>query len=99
MILEMAQFEIKPGNEEAFEAAVTQAQPLFLGSKGCRGIRLKRSVESPARYRLLIEWDTLEDHTVGFRGSENFVQWRALIQNHLAGTPEVEHFSEALHQS
>jgi heme-degrading monooxygenase HmoA len=99
MILEMAQFEIKSGSEEAFEAAVAQAQPLFLGSKGCRGVQLKRSVESPARYRLLIEWNTLEDHTIGFRGSENFVQWRALIQDHLADKPEVEHFSEALNKS
>ena len=99
MILEMAQFEIKPGSEEAFEAAVAQAQPLFLSSNGCRGVQLKRSVEAPSRYRLLIEWDTLEDHTVTFRGSENFVQWRALIQDHLAGKPEVEHFTEALNKS
>jgi heme-degrading monooxygenase HmoA len=99
MILEMAQFEIKPGSEEAFEAAVVQAQPLFLTSKGCKGVRLKRSVESPTRYRLLIEWNTLEDHTVSFRGSENFVQWRALIQDLFVGKPEVEHFTEALYKS
>jgi heme-degrading monooxygenase HmoA len=96
MILEMAQFEIKPGSEEAFEAAVVEAQPLFLSSKGCKGVRLKKSVESPSRYRLLIKWNTLEDHTVTFRGSENFLQWRALIQDYLADKPEVEHFIEAL---
>lgn len=99
MILEMAQFDIKPGNEAAFEAAVAKAQPLFLSSSGCLGVRLKRSIESPSRYRLLIEWNTLEDHTVGFRGSENFVQWRALIQDHLADKPEVEHFTDVLNKS
>ena len=96
MILEIAQFEIKPGSEEAFEAAVAQAEPLFRHSQGCLGVRLKRSVELPSRYRLLIEWNTLEDHTVAFRGSENFVRWRALIQDCLAGAPVVEHFAEAL---
>ena len=96
MILETAELTIAPGHETAFEAAVREAVPLFLGSRGCRGVRLHRVVETPGLYRLLVDWATLEDHTVHFRGSEAFTRWRALVSPHFAGAPAVTHSEEVL---
>ena len=66
MFWEIAQIEVKPGEEAAFEAGVEQAVPLFQRAKGCHGVQLHRSVEIPTRYRLLVQWQTVEDHTVHF---------------------------------
>lgn len=94
VILETAEISVLPGREAAFEAAVREAVPLFLGAKGCRGVRLHRVVEAPGLYRLLVDWDTLEDHTVGFRGSDAFARWRALASPHFAAAPVVIHSEE-----
>jgi heme-degrading monooxygenase HmoA len=91
MITEIAQIEVKPGSEKEFEAAVAKAKPLFLRAKGGRGIELHRSIEKPTRYRLLAKWDTVENHTVDFRGSEDFQAWRGLVGQYFANPPEVEH--------
>lgn len=91
MILEIAQFAIKPGLEAEFEAAVAKAGPLFKGSKGCKSLELRRSIESPNRYVLFVGWETLENHTVDFRGSENFTAWRQLVSHCFDGPPQVEH--------
>ena len=72
MVLEDPQFEITPGLEEAFEAGVKQAVPLFQRAKGCISLELGRSVEKPTRYRLFVQWEMLENHTVNFRESANF---------------------------
>jgi quinol monooxygenase YgiN len=94
MILEICQIDVKPGTEAEFEAGVAKAKPLFLGSKGCHGLELRRSIEKPGRYRLLIQWETLENHTVDFRGSENFQEWRRLVSHCFENPPEVEHTTE-----
>ena len=91
MILEIGQIDVKPGMESAFEAAVAEAVPLFKQSKGCRSMRLTRSIELPSRFRILVEWETLENHTVDFRGSENFTKWRALVSPYFEAPPNVEH--------
>lgn len=91
MYWEIAQIDVKPGEEAAFEAAVTKAVPLIRKSQGCRGLQLQRSVEIPTRYRLIIDWNTVEDHTVHFRGSEAFKEWRRLAGGHFATPPVVEH--------
>ena len=91
MILETAELSVAPGQEASFEEAVTRALPLFAGSQGCEGLSLHRVIETPGLYRLLVRWTTLEDHTVGFRGSEAFQSWRALVMPHLAGPPSVTH--------
>ena len=96
MITEIAQIEVKPGTEKDFEAAVAKARPLFLRAKGGRGIELHRSIEKPTRYRLLAKWDTLENHTVDFRGSEDFQAWRGLVGQYFASPPEVEHTETVL---
>jgi len=96
MITEIAQIDVKPGTETDFEAAVAKARPLFLRAKGGKGFELHKSIEKPSRYRLMAKWDTLENHTVDFRGSEDFTAWRALVGQYFAAPPEVEHTETVL---
>ena len=96
MVLEIAQVDIKPGQEAEFEAGVAKAAPLFKRAKGCKSLSLQRSVEKPSRYRLFIGWDTVENHTVDFRGSEDFTAWRGLVGQYFAAPPEVEHTETVL---
>ena len=70
MIMEIAQIEVAPGMEDQFEAGVRAARPIFNRAKGCSAMMLTRSHEHPQRYRLLVRWETLENHTVDFRGSD-----------------------------
>jgi heme-degrading monooxygenase HmoA len=93
MILEFAQLAVHPGQEEQFEAVFPTAISVLGTSKGYVSHVLQRSIETPSRYALLIQWETLEDHTVGFRGSPAFTQWRGHIGPFLAGPPVVEHFA------
>ena len=96
MITEIAQIDVKPGTEKDFEAAVAKARPLFLRAKGGKGFELHKSVEKPSRYRLMAKWDTLENHTVDFRGSPDFQEWRKLVGHCFASPPEVEHVREVV---
>ncbi len=96
MVTEIAQIDVKPGMEAEFEAGVAKAAPLFQRAKGCRALELQRSVEKPSRYRLFVQWETLEDHTVAFRGSDDFQEWRRLVGHCFERPPEVEHTVEAL---
>ncbi len=96
MFLEIAQVDIKPGLESEFEAGVAKAAPYFQRAKGCRAMSLQRSVENPSRYRLFLTWETVENHTVDFRGSENFTEWRGLVGQYFAAPPEVEHTETVL---
>ncbi len=91
MITEIAQIEIKPGCEADFEAAVGKARTTFGHAKGFNGFELHRSLEKPQRYRLMVKWETLENHTVDFRGSTLFSEWRGLVGPFFAAPPEVEH--------
>ena len=94
MILEHADFTITPGREAEFDAAIVRGVSQVISqAKGFRGWRVRRGVESPQRYVLTILWDTLEDHTEGFRGSPLFTQWRELVGPFFAQPPVVEHFS------
>jgi heme-degrading monooxygenase HmoA len=91
MIFEIAEIEVKAGEEGAFEAAVAKAVPLFKRSKGCHGLELRRSIEEPFKYRLVVKWETLEDHVVHFRGAEEFQEWRKLVGPYFAAAPVVGH--------
>ncbi|MDI3509944.1 MAG: hypothetical protein PWQ61_709 [Betaproteobacteria bacterium] len=92
MILEHADIRIDPARAADFEAAILQGvQTVISQAKGFRGFKVNRSIESPGRYLLMIYWDTLEDHTVGFRGSDAFTQWRAIVGPFFAQPPVVEH--------
>ena len=92
MILEQAVFAITPGSEGEFEAALEQAKELVAQTRGFRSLQLRRGVEQPTSYLLLIEWETLEDHMVGFRESDRFPRWRELIGSYFASPPVVQHF-------
>lgn len=93
MILELADIRIHPGQNAAFEEAIQRALATVVSqAKGFRGFKVNCGIESPQRYVLQIFWETLEDHTVGFRGSEQFAQWRAIVGPFFAGPPAVEHF-------
>jgi heme-degrading monooxygenase HmoA len=96
MIIEIAQIDIKAGQEGEFESGVAKAAPLFKRAKGCKSLSLQRSVEKPSRYRLFICWETVENHTVDFRGSADYQEWRKLVGHLFASPPEVEHVQEAL---
>jgi heme-degrading monooxygenase HmoA len=96
MILEIAQIAVKAGMEAEFEANVTKAEALFRRAKGCVSMKLTRSIEMPNRYRLLVGWETLENHTVDFRGSDDFQSWRGLVSHCFDSAPEVEHAATVL---
>jgi len=91
MIKELAEIDIRPGLETAFEEAAAVARDLFLGSKGCIAFRLHRSMEQPSRYRLFVEWETIEDHMIEFRNSAAFLEWRKLCGPYFLCPPRVEH--------
>ncbi|MGA2961778.1 MAG: antibiotic biosynthesis monooxygenase [Candidatus Korobacteraceae bacterium] len=96
MIFEMAQLEIKPGTESAFENGVAQAAPLFKRARGCHGVQLLKSIEQPLRYTLMVTWETLDDHVVHFRESQDFQEWRRLVGGFFASPPQVGHVQVAV---
>jgi len=96
MIYELAEFEIKDGMGAAFEAAVAGAVPLFQRAKGCKSMRLDRVIERANTYHLVIAWETLENHTVDFRGSDDFQAWRGMVGPFFASPPSVEHTSNVV---
>jgi heme-degrading monooxygenase HmoA len=93
VITEHALLPVIPGQEEQFEAAFQQARPIIASMPGFVSLSLSRSIESPGTYLLLVEWDKLEDHTMGFRGSPEYQQWRSLLHHFYEPFPVVEHFS------
>jgi heme-degrading monooxygenase HmoA len=94
MILEVADIRIRPGEQVAFEAAIRRGtEEVIAKARGFCGYRVNRSLESPDRYLLMIFWDTLENHTVDFRGSSAFADWRAIVGPYFAQPPQVEHFT------
>jgi heme-degrading monooxygenase HmoA len=94
MILEIADIRITPGTQAEFEQAAHDGiQTVIAKSHGFRGYQVRHSIESPDRYVLLLEWETLEDHTVGFRNSEAYGQWRGMVSRFFAQPPFVEHFT------
>ncbi len=96
MILEIAQIDVKPGMEINFETGVKIAAPIFKRAKGCKGMALQRSHEKPSRYRLVVQWETIENHTKDFRESADFQEWRKLVGDCFASPPEVEHVREVV---
>jgi heme-degrading monooxygenase HmoA len=93
MILEIADIRIHPGQNADFEAAIARgAGSVIAQAKGFHGYKVNRSMETPERYVPQIFWATLEDHTVGFRQSPAFTEWRAIVGPFFAEPPHVEHF-------
>lgn len=92
MIVEHGVLPIRPGREAEFEAAFAKARPLISAQPGFLGISMSRSIESPSLYLLLVQWETVEAHTEGFRKSPEFAQWRQLLHEFYESPPMIEHF-------
>ena len=94
MILEVAMLDVRPGEEDAFEFAFAEASTIIASMPGYIRHSLQRRIEPPVRYVLLVEWEALEDHTIGFRGSPEYQQWKALLHHFYDPFPVVEHFEQ-----
>ena len=92
MILETAILDVTPGLEAEFESAFVQASPIIASMDGYLSHQLQRCIEASNRYLLLVEWETLEAHTVGFRGSPQYQEWKKLLHHFYAPFPIVEHY-------
>ncbi len=93
MILELADIRIQPGQQAAFDEAIQRAiSTVASKARGFQGFKVNKGIENPERYVLQIFWDTLENHTVDFRGSPAFAEWRAIVGPFFAAPPVVEHF-------
>jgi heme-degrading monooxygenase HmoA len=95
MVLEVALINVVPGREDEFLAAYAKARPVLAGTDGCRSIRMTRGIETPSRFVLLVEWDSVDAHLDNFRATERFTTWRGLIGPYFDGAPTVEHFTDA----
>ncbi len=94
MILEIADIRIPPGKQAEFDAAIQHGiKTVVSAAKGFRGFEVRKGIETPERYVLMIEWETLENHTVDFRQGPLFAQWRAIVGPYFAVPPVVEHFT------
>ena len=94
MIVEVADFRVDPKNHEAFGQALTHGvQSVLSKAQGYQAHSILAGIESPGRYLLTVHWNTLEDHTQGFRESPSFAEWRAIIGPFFAQPPQVEHFT------
>ena len=92
MILEVAILDIKPGLESDFEKAFETAQKIISSMKGYISHEIKRCLENKNRYILLVKWDDLEDHTIGFRESKEYQEWKNLLHHFYDPFPSVEHY-------
>jgi len=92
MILEHAVLDVVPGEEQRFEEAFDQARPIISSMPGFRSRRLARCIEIPSRYLLLVDWDKLEDHTEGFRGSPEYEEYRRRLHHFYDPFPVFEHY-------
>jgi heme-degrading monooxygenase HmoA len=96
MVLELAILNVKAGQEAAFEAALHEARPLIEEIPGFGGLEVRRCVEAPNRYVLLAEWRAVEDHTIGFRSSPQYQEWRRRLHHFYDPFPTVEHYQEPI---
>jgi heme-degrading monooxygenase HmoA len=97
--LELAVLDIAAGKEADFEAAFQVASAIISASPGYISHQLQRCIETPNRYLLLVNWSTLEAHTVGFRGSPQYQQWKSLLHHFYSPFPSVEHYALVHSQS
>ena len=96
MILEVAILNVRDGQEHAFEAAFADASEIIASMPGYISHQLQRCLEKNSRYVLLVNWHTLEDHTIGFRGSPQYQEWKRLLHHFYDPFPSVEHYQMVL---
>ena len=99
MILEVATLHVKPGEEREFEAAFCRAQAIIASMPGYVSHQLQSCLEDPSRYLLLVNWETLEAHTVGFRTSARYQEWRELLHHFYDPFPDVHHYQVVFENS
>jgi len=92
VVLEVAILNVKQGREAEFEKAFETAQKIISGMNGYLSHQLQRCLENSRQYILMVNWETLQDHTVGFRGSEQYQEWRTLLHHFYEPFPAVEHY-------
>ena len=93
MILEVATLQVRPGQSAAFESAFAEARRYISAMPGFISLRLEKCVEVPDKYLLLVEWEKLEDHTIGFRQSPEYQEWKRLLHHFYDPFPVVEHYA------
>lgn len=93
MILETAFLHIRPGETAAFEIAMAEARHIIGAADGFRAMEVRRCLADDHRYLLLVSWETLEDHVIGFRESDRYQKWRALLHHFYDPFPTVAHFA------
>jgi heme-degrading monooxygenase HmoA len=96
MILEHALLQVKPGLEAQFEQAMREALPHIKATPGFIAVTVRPCLETKGRYLLLVEWETLEAHTKGFRGSERYGEWKRLLHHFYEPFPLVDHYGESV---
>lgn len=96
MILEVAILDLKPGLADEFEAALKVASKIIMAMPGYISHELQHCLENCDRYILLVRWEKLEDHTVGFRQSAEYQEWRSLLHHFYDPFPTVEHYQMVL---
>lgn len=94
MVLEVALVDVRPGQEKEFSMAYRKARHVLAETPGCRSVRMTQGVESPSRFVLLVEWDSVAAHVENFRGSDRFGVWRSAIGEFFAAPPHVEHYTD-----
>jgi heme-degrading monooxygenase HmoA len=93
VVLEVAVLDVRLGREADFESAFEEARPIISGMAGFISLELQRCVEKPNCYLLLVRWRSLEDHTVGFRQSADYIRWKILLHHFYDPFPTVEHYA------
>lgn len=94
MILEVAVLDVIPGRESRFEEHFRLASHIISSRKGYAGHQLQRCIEQPNRYILLVNWESLEDHTIGFRQSADYQEWKKLLHEFYDPFPVVQHYEQ-----
>jgi heme-degrading monooxygenase HmoA len=94
MVLEVADIHVRPGCADDFVAAFREVRKVVDTAPGCRSVRMTRGIESPDRFVLLVEWDSVEAHEQNFRATDRFSTWRGAIGQFFAAPPVVEHFAD-----
>lgn len=92
MILEAVMLQVKQGMEEDYEVTFKKASSIISSMKGYISHELQRCMEQKGKYLLLVQWETLEDHVIGFRLSQEYQEWKALLHHYYDPFPTVEHF-------
>ncbi len=98
-VLEMAVLNVRPGQEPEFESAIQAARPLIAATPGFVSIEIRRCLEASNRYLLLVTWEKLEDHTVGFRQSDRYGKWKAMLHHFYDPFPIVLHLEPVISSS